>query len=103
MNPNCNLTIISIYLFLLELFFFNIFIKIIKSQGNIKLDNTTTDVPILISDKEKVKTEKDDANFEAFYNKENTTLTQINTLDESVCQTFVKRIPCLVILSLFYF
>lgn len=47
--------------------------------------------PVVINDeKENVKTVKDEGNFEAFYNKDNTTMTQINTLDESVWMTFVN-------------
>lgn len=47
--------------------------------------------PVVINDeKENVKTMKDEGNFEAFYNKDNTTMTQINTLDESVWMTFVN-------------
>ena len=60
-------------------------------QGNIKLDQEADVKPVLINDeKENVKTMKDEGNFEAFYNKDNTTMTQINTLDESVWMTFVN-------------
>ena len=38
-----------------------------------------------------VKSDKDEGNYEALYNKENTNLTQIDTLDESVWQTFVRK------------
>lgn len=46
-----------------------------------------------MNEKDQVKTDKDEGNFEAFYNKENTTMTQINTLDESVWETFVEKFP----------
>lgn len=44
---------------------------------------------IIINDKEQVKSQKDEGNYEALYNKENTNLTQIDTLDETVWSTFV--------------
>lgn len=44
---------------------------------------------IIINDKEQVKNQKDEGNYEALYNKENTNLTQIDTLDETVWSTFV--------------
>jgi hypothetical protein len=48
------------------------------------------DKPVIINDKDHMKTDKDEENFEALHNKDNTTMMQINTLDESVWETFVN-------------